>query len=241
MLIVLQTISILVRTAQHDAIVSDLLRSGEWEDSTLDRQEPGLPTLEEPSPGDTVLRSLDAPAEPTYLRLYTEELYCLPVDVPTFRIPAIEASVPVLYEEEYHPDPHLRYGPPTPSHPGSDRVELPDPKSPFFVPTIQAHLNACLDQLRKYEDDGSKGELVADASFNIRNYIRYLFLERPHQREKIMSKVCDRNKKLMEDRLNRYKRKLCVGIDRQSKTLYNVIPWELPIPEALTGCRDDMA
>lgn len=169
------------------------------------------------------------------MRIFTEELYCLSVDdLPTLTIPNMKHQNVTLLEEEYHPDPqYYRYGPSTPSRPGEGVQPIKCPAKSdglYFIPTLQAHLNALLDQIRKYSGDPAKKAMYSEARWNIWNLARYLFLELPHQREKILNKVHEQNREPMEERLNAYKRKLNVGVDSTTKKIYTIIPWERPIP-----------
>lgn len=84
-------------------------------------------------------------------------------------------------------------------------------KSPVYIPSIPRFIDSLLDQYRYCQDHP---EIYKDTpirfslpSYNLTNLIRYLHLEKPHQREKLIPELAERNRADMEMRLNRYKRK----------------------------------
>lgn len=108
-------IDILVRSSQTDAIVQDLVASGEWKLSTNyahsqgDNFEPSMINCSQSR--DTWLEACIEDPWFHYLRLWPEELYKLPIDCGKIEVPDVQNTQTVSLEEEYFRDPHSRFGP----------------------------------------------------------------------------------------------------------------------------------
>ena len=140
----------------------------------------------------------------------------------------------VLLEEEYYRDPCERFGPPRLSTRSRSllrklqiRAKLMRRDIPIFVPTIEEHLNALLDQRREAIEVGLRNG--GDPEWQIKNFIRYLYLDWAPNREWILStKLRERNQDLMCQRLGKFKRKLLILWDSALKvSVPNKLPWEL--------------
>lgn len=187
---------------------------------------------------DIVLQCLDHSVPWDYLRLVPEDLYFLSVDGPTVEVPDLMDGHSFLIESEYHPDKkNFRYGPYSLSPldtriPPSHRPRATGSKFPIMIPTIQAYLNALFDQSREYKGcKGLRRAICTAAVWNIRNFIRYLFLELPHQRALILSRLDRRNQGAMEDNLDRYRRKFSMTMDPKTREICTNIPWVTAYPE----------
>ena len=234
----MREIDVLVRSLQLQDIVDDLIASGEWALS----QNPNeiAATLNETSIQDIWLESLIEMPEFSafkYLRLWPEELYHLSVtDCGKIEVPDVLAISTVLLEEEHYRDPHERFGPPrlsakhTPILPNiEDRAKLVRRDIPIYVPTIQDHLNALLDQLR--EQTVTKLKCGNEPEWQIGNFIRYHYLDwAPARSWLLSSKIYERNLALMEFRLDRFRRKQLILYDMVlRKSVFDKMPWELTI------------
>lgn len=131
-------------------------------------------------------------------------------------MPDVQNKRTVLVEEEYFRNPHSRFGPArlskvdrSPMPRLQVRAKLLQMDIPIFVPTIEDHLNAYLDQRRTEIDTG-----VFNGGFpewQIHNFIRYLYLDWSPTREWLMgTKIRERNRELMGTRIDNYRRKLLV-------------------------------
>ena len=235
-------IDVLVRASQIQAIVDDLVASGDWEKSTnyatKDRRSD---MINETSIPDIWLKSHRPHYWLEYLRIWPEELYKLSVDCNKIEVPDIRTRTNVTLEEEYYRDPYQRFGPPILST--RDMSLVPSMTSqakslrrdiPIFVPLIEEHLNAVLDQRRTEIETGLANGNGPD--FCIQNYIRYLYLDwSPAQEWVLREKVWERNRVYMKIRLQSFKRKMKILWDPISgKPVFDKMPWELRIrPEFL--------
>lgn len=143
-----------------------------------------------------------------------------------------------MVDLEYHPDKkNFRYGTRSMS-PSDTRMPLqnrPRAKSsdfPILIPTVQAYLTALFDQLREYEKCvGLRREICLTACWNVKRLIRYLYFDRPHQRALILSRLYGRNRRAIEDRLDRYRRIFPLTIDPKIQQTRKKILWVTAYPE----------
>jgi hypothetical protein len=68
----------------------------------------------------------------------------------------------------------------------------------------------------------------SEAYYNVENMIRYLFLERPNQRDKVCELLSREVKFLLLDMLSSYKRKLPTKIDERTMKVISFEPLKLP-------------
>lgn len=168
-----------------------------------------------------------------YLRLWPEELYHLSTDCPKIEIPDILPRQMVTFEEEYYRDPLQRFGPTRLSHleARSERILLGCPRVrhtsrvPMFIPLIEHHVNALLDQDR--EETATKIQNGNFPHWHIRNFIRYHIWDWPPAGAWLLAnKIHDRNYELMKYELDKYVRKPLFTYDpvRGARTIY---PWDV--------------
>jgi hypothetical protein len=108
------------------------------------------------------------------LRLWLEALYKLSTDCTKIELPDVLNRICVLLDEEYYRDSYERFGPPRLS--SRPRVLLPRLRTrakflriniPIFIPAIEDHLNAQLDQVRAERDSGLKNGGAPHCRFEI--------------------------------------------------------------------------
>jgi hypothetical protein len=87
-----------------------------------------------------------------------------------------------------------------------------DMKYPIYIPTIPRMLDALLDQARyrviyaeNFPEEPEK--LGYRVEYHLRNFVRYLHLEKLQQREKMLPELAERNRGEMEALMNNFKRK----------------------------------
>ena len=84
-------------------------------------------------------------------------------------------------------------------------------KKAVYVPKISHLIDSYLDQyrycLRQSENFRYPRTLISLAKYHILNFIRYLYLEKPYQRAKLIPLLKDRNRADMITLLDKYKRK----------------------------------
>ena len=173
-----------------------------------------------------------------YLRFWPEDLYKLSVtSCQKLEVPDIIPRRPVVLEEEYYRDPYGRFGPRRLSVLEAHgekilpsvklRCKLTRRDIPIFIPSIEDHLNALLDQRREELESNTKcGNLP---EWHIRNFIRYHIWDWPPASEWLLSnKVHERNYKYMKYMLERHVRKRISFYDRVlGKVRFSIYPWEL--------------
>lgn len=148
----------------------------------------------------------------------------------------------VILEEEYYKDPYERFGPPRLSTRTRSilprlqmRAKITQQEVPIFIPTIEDHLNAYLDQTREEFDTG----FVSGAypKWSIQFFIRFLYLDWAPTREWLMTfKIHERNQTLMTDSFGKFGRKPLILYDGVlQRIVFDKMPWELSIrPELQT-------
>lgn len=238
------SIDVLIRSSYHDSILKDLLALGDWE-ITQCRQFGAAEDLAEgetlvteclAGEGETLLKNVGVSIPWPYMRLFPEELFFLSIDGPVIEVPELWPWNTTLVEIKYHPDPkNFLYGPkhytafcPESLPPLTQRSRSSECKVPIYIPTIPTFINALWDQIREYK--GAKDEMLVSAGCNISNFIRYLFLDRPHQKELILSEMYSENREVMKDRINRFKRMVNVSINPRTGEIGPINPWEAAYP-----------
>lgn len=168
-----------------------------------------------------------------YLRLWPEELYHLSTDCPRIEIPDILPAQMLTFEEEYYRDPLQRFGPTRlsdlearsqPILPNCPRVRHTS-RVPMFIPLIEHHINALLDQDR--EEKATKEANGNSPQWQIQNFIRYHKWDWPPASAWLLAnKIDERNYELMKYELDRYVRKPLATYDpvRGVRTIY---PWDV--------------
>ena len=100
----------------------------------------------------------------------------------------------------------------------------------MFVPSIEDHLNALLDQQREETATGEKDGNIP--SWHVGDFIRYhVWGWPPASAWLLANKVCDRSHEIAKRALDTYLRKLLCKYDRVLGELrLSVYPWDLTIP-----------
>ena len=176
---------------------------------------------------------LERIGEQFYINLYPENLFGLAVDGDLCEVPHICAWNTVLVESTFYPytdrkatfprllcdsgtGPGTRF---TPKDPDQSPPIRPH-RTPVYIPAIPRYIDACLSAF------GLPSRRPAIRSFDISYLIRYLFLERDVQREKLLPKLRGQRREMMRDTLDRYKRtvKLNIKVRRDSKGMLTTRP-----------------
>lgn len=233
-------IDVLVRPTHLQTLVDGLVETNDWEIS----ENYGQTTRNETHVRDAWLKATFLDPQFEYIRLWPEELYHLFVGCHKIEVSDVYVRDSVLLEEEYYRDPCRRFGPPLLRYfeernlrlllPIQARAKIMRRDIPIFIPTIEDHLNALLDQrreqIRTNLDNGGAPE------WQVRNFIRCLFLDWKPARNWILStKVKERNRELMAERIDKYRRKPLLKPVRTMAEIkvLSYMPWERPImPES---------
>lgn len=87
-------------------------------------------------------------------------------------------------------------------------------KYPIYIPTIPRILDALLDQARYRvtHAESFPEKLGYRPQHHLRNFVRYLHLEKPQQRERLLPELAERNRGEMEAVINKFKRKPLVTL-----------------------------
>jgi len=100
-----------------------------------------------------------------------------------------------------------------------------DIKYPIYIPTIPRILDALLDQARYrvIYAENFPGKLGNRPEYHLRNFVRYLHLEKPQQQERMLPELAERNRGEMKAIINKFKRKPLVTLASfQNKELDNL-------------------
>jgi hypothetical protein len=89
-----------------------------------------------------------------------------------------------------------------------------DMKHPISIPTIPRILDALLDQARYRvtHAENFSGKLGNRPIYHLETCVRYLHLEKPQQRERVLSELAERNRGDMEAIINKFRRKPLVTL-----------------------------
>ena len=90
------------------------------------------------------------------------------------------------------------------------RIKVPPPirphRTPAYIPTIPRYIDACLSRHPLLVHLLDAPPFVGLSALEILYFIRYLFLERDAQREKLLPKLSGQRREVMKGILDRYKR-----------------------------------
>jgi hypothetical protein len=225
---------LLIRNDQLGAIAANLIATGHWAlfDPRLEADEYRSNPLNNDH-GRTLLvnscHDADIALVSTgtlktqfhYLRLWSETTYRLKVDDDDHfvEVPELNPWNVVLAEEELHPaikrEDGWWYGPDIlsnadhrPKHIFSTlwpRAKGPAITWPLLIPKIVVYLDSLLYQRNNYRE--SRPELASVANWQIRNLVRYLYLELSHQKNALLFQLNEEAENYMESYLEGYKRK----------------------------------
>ncbi|KAL8873852.1 MAG: hypothetical protein Q9174_000732 [Haloplaca sp. 1 TL-2023] len=231
-------IDVLARSTEVDAIVKDLIASKDWELSenyVTHQLIPDVTMINSTTVKDIWLKTRIQDPFFRYLRIWPDTLYNLSVDCAKIEVPDLQAKDSLLVEEEYYRDPYQRFGPPRASlYPDrlllllQIRAKFLQPDIPIFIPTIEAHINALLTQLRlqgetRLANGNCPGRFIS-------LFVRYLYLDWPPARDWILeTKIHACNRELLRAKIDKYQRGR--GVIRWDTSLgewvYGKLPWEL--------------
>jgi hypothetical protein len=206
---------LLIRDSEMQVIQADLLATEQFElvEQNLDLRLSDTYAQQVPR---LHLKTDDAPYK--CISLWSERVYMLDIDGDKIEVPDPQAWNTVIMEERFdiHPSwaqaPSIGY---TARMADGIRVlppilaQSPDMKYPIYVPTIPRMLDALLDQARYRVTHPEEFPYKYGNRpwYHISNFVRYLHLEKPQQRERLLPELADRNRGDMEERINKFKRK----------------------------------
>ena len=238
-------VDLLLTDDKMEAIAADLERSGRWfrtENPAYSKRFFFIKDYNTSDVADIWLESSIAdrmgPLWIRHLRLLPEALYQLSVRAgQRFEVPDLYSPQHSICEPEYLRDPLRRFGPPvltSATMPGPREVmpiqcRVATKHVPIYIPSIQDHLNALLDQCRVEEVTGTCCGL--EPQLQIDCLIRYLFIDWPPARDWLLeNKIEERNRARMEGLLLRYKRKTVLQLGDGTAEPYRCLPWDRPMP-----------
>ena len=209
-----QDLDLLIRDSEIEAIKADLLATGQYElveqDLRFRLEDPY--TLQVPR----LRLKTDNNFYPC-ISLWSEHVYMLNVDGEKVEVPETHAWNVVLMEERFDLD--ISWANAVPIGYSirtangvmilpAIRTQSADKKYPIYIPSIPRMLDAQLDQVRYRSTDPENFPLDSNRPrYHLRNFIRYLHLEKPTQREKVLPELAERNRGELEVLLDKYKRK----------------------------------
>lgn len=152
---------------------------------------------------DAVFFSVDPPADG---RVHTRPFL--------IETPCCETLNPVLLESDMHPGPEISPFKPnlltTPNVRFLPHIHCQSasrqPKSKAYIPTISRYLDALVAQRQWLKENVPQGWRIKGPGTDASNLIRYLFLEMPSQREKILPLLNGESRSRTEEILDQYKR-----------------------------------
>ncbi|OBT81775.1 hypothetical protein VE02_09664 [Pseudogymnoascus sp. 03VT05] len=208
-------IDVIVRSTHLQTLVDGLVETTDWEIS----ENYGKTTRNGTHIQDAWLKATFSDPQFEYIRLWPEELYHLSIDCHKIEVSDVYIRDSVLLEEEYYRDPCRRFGPPLLRYfeernlrlllPIQARAKIMRRNIAIFIPTIEDHLNALLDQRtlldQRREQIRTKLDNGGALEWQVRNFIRYLFLGwKPARDWSLSTKVRERNRELMAERIDKY-------------------------------------
>ncbi|KAI9764136.1 MAG: hypothetical protein M1840_008696 [Geoglossum simile] len=211
-----ENVDFLIKDDQLGDIVADLLATGQYEripqDLSCRLRDPYVNQVPR-------LRRTDNHLFHTLcLSLWSESVYKLAVDGPVVEVPDPFAWNNNLVEDRFDPVAADVVSISYKSRLAAGRQLLPkipaqSPESKYsvYVPSIPRLIDALLDQQRYCQTHIEKYNYgpspIILSSYHLGNLIRYLHLEKPYQREKLIPELAERNRADMETRMDKFKRK----------------------------------
>lgn len=206
----------MIRDSEIEAIKADLLATDQYElvEQNLDLRFSDTYTRQVPrlrlKTTDNILYNC--------ISLWSERVYMLNVDGEKIEVPDPCAWNVVLMEERFdlHPSWAQAVSISYTIRMNNGVMVLPpilaqstDMKYPIYIPTIPRILDALLDQARYRIIHAEKfpGKLGRRLERHLRNFVRYLHLEKPQQRERILVELAERNQEEMIAITHKFKRK----------------------------------
>ncbi|KAF8814814.1 hypothetical protein BYT27DRAFT_7238728 [Phlegmacium glaucopus] len=228
-----QPLDLLIRNTQVSTVSADLVRTGRWIEVPL------VPTFREDylQPPPRIFERTDGTFS---IKLWSEDAVFILVDPPAdelvnanrpFLIQALCCEVlnPVLLESDMHPSPEIVTRKPrlltTPDTRFLPHVRCQStarqPQTKVYIPTIPRYLDALLAQIRWLQENGYSSLKIYGPREDVGFLVRYLFLEMPSQRKKLLPLLKSESVIELVKILDRYKRtsKLRLGIDEIRQVL----------------------
>lgn len=215
-----QDLDLLVRDSEIEAIKADILATGQYE---LVEQNLKL-RLSDPYTRQVPRLQLKTEDNTWYncISLWSERVYMLSVDGEKVQVPETHAWNVNIMEERFdvHPSWADAASVGYTTRVAYDvmilteiRSQSADKRDPIYIPSIPRMIDALLDQARYRVMHPEEFPTPGDRPrYHLRNFIRYLHLEKPTQREKVLPELVERNRGEMEVLLNKYKRKPLVTL-----------------------------
>jgi len=222
-----QPLDLLIRNKEVDSIIIDLICTGHWVEVPLVR------TFREDylQPPPRIVERADGSFS---IKIWSEEAAHLLVDPPAnesfdtdgtirpffIQAPCCEALNSVLLESDMHPYPESCHNPrllTTPNVRFLPRIlcqsTTRQQQKKVYIPTIARYLDALLAQIRWLQENGYNSLTAYGPRSDVKFLVRYLFLEMPSQRRKLLPLLRSESRCQMEKILDEYKRthKLKVG------------------------------
>ena len=225
-LIAPQNLDLLIRDSQLDDILMDLLATGEFErvEQDINLRLSDVITKQVPRLHHTRYQ----PHDLSHINLWSESVYHLKVDTTELiQVLDVLAWNTNLFEERFGTVEETAYRTFSATTARGTRV-MPQVKSslkavPVFIPSIPNMCDALADQTRyraTHVEDVKK-QMGNRPGYHLSNFVRYLYLERPSQRQLLLSLMAERNRGVMEDRIDRFKRKPTLAVTKASMGMTN--------------------
>jgi hypothetical protein len=209
-----QNLDFLVRREQHHSIVRRIVASGRW--IPVDTQEHFPPETKRIAE----VPQLKHVEEDFYINLWSEDIVGLQVDGELFEVPHVQVRAfdTVLAGSHFCPQADSTTDSDRPtrtSHEGTHLVQVNPDQSPpvplqrtaVYIPTIPRYLDALLSWADCSRDDLHPRFMgPGKANEGISYLIRYLFLETENQRAKLLPMLSERDREIMYQRLDGYRR-----------------------------------
>jgi hypothetical protein len=209
-------LDLLIKDNQLDNVIADLLATGQYEriqqDLSYRLRDPYVKQV------PRLQRTDKHPFHDLCLSLWSESVYKLMAAGTMVEIPDLFAWNPNLMEDRFDPVAVDVISISYQTRLADGRQILPktlaqstESKHPVYAPSIPRFIDALLDQQRyrlAHVETYNYGTRRATLPlYHLSNLIRYLHLEKPYQREKLIPELAERNRADMETQLDRYKRK----------------------------------
>lgn len=199
----------LIRDKGIPEIVSELIKTKHWEEVPLDKKY--MEDYLEPCP-----RIFKRSDDSFSIKLWTESATHLVVDAGAnghVEVPDCEALNTVLVEEDMHPDPETGIHRPDLLTTQNKRF-LPHipcqssthPPTKIYIPTVARYLAALLAQIQWLHENADGSLMGYGPRSDVGLLVRYLFLEIPSQRKKLLPLLDDETRTQLEQILDSYKR-----------------------------------
>ncbi|KAI9782357.1 MAG: hypothetical protein M1839_005230 [Geoglossum umbratile] len=211
-----KNLDLLIKDNELNHILADPLVTGQYERIQQDLSYRGHDPFVNQVP--RLRRADNHPFHDLCLSLWSESVYMLAAAGSTVEVPNLFAWNSNLMEDRFDPvaadvisisyRTRLAAG-----HQILPNILAQNAESsyPVYVPSIPRLIDALLDQQRyrqtHFETYNYESALDTLSSYHLSNLIRYLHLEKPYQREKLIPQLAGRNRADMETRLDKYKRK----------------------------------